>query len=80
MWQGGRRPAEIDPAPRPIGTKEKGCDLIVSVANGIHPWIKFTGVSSCESQDHWILMLDFQLKVEHTEEGEEVRFKYFEKA
>ena len=53
--------------------------LVMNVANGIHKWIQFTGVSAGDSDTGEIPMLDFQLRVEHLSEGETVRFRYYEK-
>ena len=53
--------------------------LVMNVANSIHGWIQFTGVSAGDSETGEIPMLDFQLRVEHLSEGEVVRFRYYEK-
>ena len=82
----GREPKVVYSAPRPAGSRGWGCPachmrrdsevlaLVMNVANGIHKWVQFTGVSVGESETGEIPMLDFQLRVEHLSEGETVRF------
>ena len=48
-------------------------------ANSVTDWLQFTGVTAADSETHTVPMLDVQMMVDHSEEGEKVRYTFYEK-
>ena len=53
---------------------------ILQEANSIAPWLQFTSVSSADNVTRTVPMLDMQMSVQHTQQGELVRYSFYEKA
>ena len=55
-------------------------ERIVELANGLVPWLQFTGATTGPAPGERVAMLDAQMSIEHTPGGEVIQYQFFEKA